>query len=178
VINDLLGRVGTINQAFVAIDDNTVWSRPYALQLRSALSRIRFLRQDTWKARNLTFDLGLRWEMRLSPRSPNDIVLRPEQRLAVGEPATNAFKFGEGKLYDDSLYQFAPTVGWPGTRQAMARPRFVPTIVSPTTGPTRSCSRRLSFQSAPGLTRAVTNNTFGQNGGLLRQGIRRSTRTT
>ncbi|HEX3183633.1 MAG TPA: carboxypeptidase regulatory-like domain-containing protein [Pyrinomonadaceae bacterium] len=172
VINDLLGRVGTINQAFVAIDDNHFGPGRTRFNYAASYPEYDFFGQDTWKLRrNLTVDLGVRWEMRLSPRSPNNIVLRPEQRLAVGEPATNAFKFGEGKLYDDSLYLFAPTAGiaWDPTGDGKSSIRANYRLAYDRTNTFLFSS--FIFQSAPGLTRAVTDNTFGQNGGLLRQGV-------
>ena len=172
IINDLLGRVGTINQAFVAIDDNTFGPGRTRFNYEAHYPEYDFFGQDTWKiARNLTLDLGLRWEMRLSPRAPNDIVLRPEQRLALGEPSTNSFKFGEGKLYDDSLYQFAPSVGmaWDPTGSGKTSIRGNYRLAYDRTNTFVFSS--FIFQSAPGLTRAVTNNTFGQNGGLLRNGV-------
>lgn len=172
VINDLLGRVGTINQAFVAVDDNTFGPGRTRFNYEAHYPEYDFFGQDTWKiARNLTLDLGLRWEMRLSPRAPNDIVLRPEQRLAIGEPSTNSFKFGEGKLYEDSLAQFAPSVGmaWDPTGSGKTSIRANYRLAYDRTNTFVFSS--FIFQSAPGLTRAVTNNTFGQNGGLLRNGV-------
>ncbi|HET6979588.1 MAG TPA: carboxypeptidase regulatory-like domain-containing protein [Pyrinomonadaceae bacterium] len=172
VVNDLLGRVGSINQAFVAIDDNTFGPGRTRFNYEAHYPEYDFFGQDTWKiARNVTLDLGLRWEMRLSPRAPNDIVLRPEQRLALGEPSTNAFKFGEGKLYDDSLYQFAPSLGiaWDPTGSGKTSIRANYRLAYDRTNTFVFSS--FIFQSAPGLTRAVTNNTFGNNGGLLRQGV-------
>ncbi|HSL55582.1 MAG TPA: carboxypeptidase regulatory-like domain-containing protein [Pyrinomonadaceae bacterium] len=171
-INDILGRVGTINQAFVAIDDNTFGPGRTRFNYEAHYPEYDFFGQDTWKiARNVTLDLGLRWEMRLSPRAPNDIVLRPEQRLALGEQPTNAFRFGEGKLYDDSLFQLAPTVGvaWDpfGSGKTSIRANYRLAYDRTNTFVFSS----FIFQSAPGLTRAVTNNTFGNNGGLLRQGV-------
>ena len=171
VINDLLGRVGSINQAFVAIDDNTFGPGRTRFNYEAHYPEFDFYGQDTWRiTRNLTLDLGLRWEMRLSPRAPNDIVLRPEQRLGLGEEPTNAFKFGEGKLYDDSLYQFAPSVGfaWDPTGSGKTSIRGNYRLAYDRTNTFVFSS--FIFQSAPGLTRLVTNNTFGQNGGLLRQG--------
>lgn len=171
-VNDILGRVGTINQAFVAIDDNTFGPGRTRFNYEAHYPEYDFFGQDTWKvARNLTVDLGLRWEMRLSPRAPNDIVLRPEQRLALDEPPTNAFKFGEGKLYDDSLFQLAPTVGiaWDPTGNGKTSIRANYRLAYDRTNTFVFSS--FIFQSAPGLTRLVTNNTFGQNGGLLRQGV-------
>lgn len=171
-INDVLGRVGTINQAFVAINDNQFGPGRTRFNYAAQYPEYDFYAQDTWKLRrNLTLDLGIRWEMRLSPRSPNNVVLRPEQRLAFGEPSTNAFRFGEGKLYDDSLYLFAPTAGiaWDPTGDGKTSIRANYRLAYDRTNTFIFSS--FIFQSAPGLTRAVTNNTFGQNGGLLRQGI-------
>jgi len=172
MINDLLGRVGTINQAFVAIDDNTFGPGRTRFNYEAHYPEFDFFGQDTWRVgRNLTLDLGLRWEMRLSPRAPNNIVLRPEQRLAVDEPATNAFRFGEGKLYKDSLYQFAPSVGvaWDPFSSGKTSVRANYRLAYDRTNTFVFSS--FIFQSAPGLTRLVTNNTFGQNGGLLRNGV-------
>ena len=170
VINDLLGRVGTINQAFVALDDNTFGPGRTRFNYEAHYPEYDFFAQDTWKiARNLTLDLGLRWEMRLSPRAPDDIVLRPEQRLALGEPATNTFRFGEGKLYDDSLFQLAPSVGiaWDPTGSGKTSIRANYRLAYDRTNTFLFSS--FIFQSAPGLTRPVTNNTFGNAGGLLRR---------
>jgi hypothetical protein len=172
VINDLLGRVGTINQAFVAIDDNTFGPGRTRFNYAAHYPEYDFFGQDTWKiARNLTLDLGLRWEMRLSPRAPDNIILRPEQRLGLGEPPTNAFRFGEGKLYDDSWFQLAPSVGvaWDPTGSGKTSIRANYRLAYDRTNTFVFSS--FIFQSAPGLTRAVTNNSFGQNGGLLRQGV-------
>jgi hypothetical protein len=171
-INDMLGRVGSINQAFVAINDNQFGPGRTRFNYAAQYPEYDFFAQDTWKVRrNLTLDYGIRWEMRLSPRSPNNIVLRPEQRLALGEPSTNAFRFGEGKLYDDALYLFAPTVGvaWDPTGDGKTSIRANYRLAYDRTNTFLFSS--FIFQSAPGLTRAVTNNTFGQNGGLLRQGV-------
>ena len=172
VINDLLGRVGSINQAFVALDDNTFGPGRTRFNYQAHYPEYDFFAQDTWKiSRNVTLDLGLRWEMRLSPRAPEDIVLRPEQRLALGEPDTNAFRFGEGKLYDDSLYQLAPSVGvaWDPTGNGKTSIRANYRIAYDRTNTFLFSS--FIFQSAPGLTRLVTNNTFGNGGGLLRSGV-------
>lgn len=171
-INDMLGRVGTINQAFVAINDNQFGPGRTRFNYAAQYPEYDFFAQDTWKLRrNLTIDYGIRWEMRLSPRSPNNIVLRPEQRIALGEPSTNAFKFGEGKLYDDALYLFAPTVGvaWDPKGDGKTSIRANYRLAYDRTNTFLFSS--FIFQSAPGLTRQVTNNSFGQNGGLLRQGV-------
>ncbi len=171
-INDILGRVGTINQAFVALNDNEFGPGRTRFNYEAHYPEYDFFAQDTWKiARNVTLDLGLRWEMRLSPRAPNNIVLRPEQRVALGETPTNAIKFGEGKLYDDSWYQFAPSVGvaWDPTGSGKTSIRANYRLAYDRTNTFVFSS--FIFQSAPGLTRAVTNNAFGNAGGLLRSGV-------
>ncbi|HLL76885.1 MAG TPA: carboxypeptidase regulatory-like domain-containing protein [Pyrinomonadaceae bacterium] len=172
MINDLLGRVGTINQAFVAINDTTFGPPRTRFAYDARYPEFDFYGQDTWKLRpNFTLDYGLRWEVRLSPRAPNNIVLRPERRLAAGEPPTNAFTFGEGKLYDDSYRQFAPTAGfaWDPFKTGKTSIRANYRLAYDRTNTFVFSS--FIFQSAPGLTRLVTNNTFGQNGGLLRNGL-------
>lgn len=172
VINDLLGRVGTINQAFVAISDEAFGPPRTRFLFDARYPEYDFYGQDTWKVRsNLTIDYGLRWEMRRSPRSPDGLVLRPTQRLAVGEPPTDAFRFEEGKLYDDSMFQFAPTAGfaWDPTGSGKTSVRANYRLAYDRTNTFVFSS--FIFQSAPGAARLVTNNSFGQNGGLLRQGV-------
>src|SRR5829696_2780604 len=60
VINDLLGRVGTINQAFVAIDDNQFGPGRTRFNYSAEYPEYDFFAQDTWKLRrNLTLDFGI-----------------------------------------------------------------------------------------------------------------------
>ena len=155
----------------MAIDDSAFGPGRTRFLYDARYPEMDFYGQDTWKLRhNLTLDLGLRWEMRLSPRAPNDIVLRPNQRLAAGEPPTNSFSFGEGKLYDDALYQFAPSVGfaWDPFSSGKTSIRANYRLAYDRTNTFVFSS--FIFQSAPGLTRLVTNTAFGQGGGLLRSG--------
>lgn len=172
VINDLLGRVGSINQAFVAVSDNAFGPGRTRFLYDARYPELDFYGQDTWKLRsNLTIDYGVRWEMRLSPRAPNNIVLRPDRRLALDEPQTNAFRFEEGKLYDDRLYQFAPSVGfaWDPFKSGKTSIRANYRLAYDRTNTFLFSS--FIFQTAPGLTRLVTNNSFGAGGGLLRNGV-------
>ncbi|MCI0663593.1 MAG: carboxypeptidase-like regulatory domain-containing protein, partial [Acidobacteria bacterium] len=93
MINDLLGRVGSVSQAFVAAGDQ--YGPPGTRFLFDArYPEYDFYGQDTWKVRsNLTIDYGLRWEVKLSPRGggneedprwPGGNRCRAASRLARG----------------------------------------------------------------------------------------------
>lgn len=114
-INDVLGRVGTIQQSFVATPDGSAFAPARTLFLFSAkYSEYDFYFQDTWKIRpNLTLDYGLRWEPKMAPSGGKDSpILRPDRPIRFGEAPTDQIKFVEGKLFDDEWNNFAPTVGF------------------------------------------------------------------
>jgi len=173
-INDFFGRIGRIQQGFVAADDGSVFAPAGTRFLYTAeYPEYDFYGQDTWKLRpNLTLDYGLRWEVRLSPRAPDDIILRPESPVRFGEAPTNQIRFGEGKLYDDSYRQFAPTVGlaWDPFSNGKTSIRANYRLAYDRTNTFVFSS--FIFQSAPGLTRprTVTANELGGNP-LLRNGL-------
>ncbi len=175
MINDVLGRVGTISQAFVSDPSNPG-------QFASAETRwlfdadhpeLDFYVQDTWRVRqNLIFDLGLRWEMRLAPRSVGGRpVLVPDKPFVLGSAPTNSLRWTEGDLFDDEYGLLLPTLGlaWDpfGKGRTSIRANY------------RKASDRIAtflyssfiFQSAPGNTFLGTNTAFGQGGGLRRQGL-------
>lgn len=171
-VNDLLGRVGQINQGFVAVGDNSFGPAGTPFLYTAQYPEYDFYAQDTWKLRsNLTIDYGLRYEVRLSPRAPDNVVLRPAFPVRFGETPTNQIRFDEGELYGDSFKQFAPTVGvaWDpfGTGKTSVRGNYRLAYDRTSTFLFSSSI----FQNAPGLTRNVANFTFGANGGLLRQGV-------
>ncbi|MDQ3257269.1 MAG: TonB-dependent receptor, partial [Acidobacteriota bacterium] len=171
-INDLLGRAGRITQGFVALDDSNFGPVGTRFIYDARYPEFDFYGQDTWKVLpNFTVDYGLRYEVRLSPRAPNNIILRPDRPVRVGEQPTNQISFEEGKLYDDSYKQFAPSVGfaWDPFKTGKTSVRANYRLAYDRTNTFVFSS--FIFQSAPGLTRPITNDSFGQGGGLLRNGL-------
>jgi hypothetical protein len=177
-INDVLGRIGSISQGFVANDDGSAFGPAGTRFFYDArYPELDFYGQDTWKLRpNLTIDYGLRWEVRLSPRAPNDIILRSDRPVRVGEAATNQLNFVEGKLYDDQYRQFAPSVGIAydpfGDGKTSIRANYRLAYDRTNTFVFSS----FIFQSAPGLTRGITVRATdpifgGANNALLRNGL-------
>lgn len=174
-VNDVFGRYGRIVQAFVAADDAAFAPAGTRFLNNAKYDEYDFFGQDTWKVRpNLTVDYGLRWELRMSPRA-SQIVLRPSQRVAAGVSPSNQITFEEGKLYDNSLFQLAPTVGvaWDpfGTGKTSVRANYRLAWDRTNTFVFSS----FIFQNAPGLTRAVTLTASDLPGGsasaLLRNGL-------
>lgn len=157
-VNDYFGRVGRITQGFVAADDGSAFAPVGTRFLYEAhYPEYDFYGQDTWKVRpNLTIDYGLRYEIRLSPRAPNDIILRPDRPVRFGEAATTDIRFVEGKLYDDQYKQFAPSVGVAydpfNTGKTSIRANYRLAYDRTNTFVFSS----FIFQSAPGLTRGIT----------------------
>ncbi|HEY0099737.1 MAG TPA: carboxypeptidase-like regulatory domain-containing protein [Pyrinomonadaceae bacterium] len=177
-VNDIFGRIGSISQGFVANEAGTAFAPAGERFLYDArYPELDFYAQDTWKLRpNLTFDYGLRWEVRLSPRAPNDIVLRPSTPVRIGASPTNALTFEEGKLYEDQYKQFAPSVGFAydpfGTGKTSIRANYRLAYDRTNTFVFSS----FIFQSAPGLTRGITVRATdpifgGANNALLRNGL-------
>src|SRR5262249_53791092 len=172
MINDLLGRVGSVSQAFVAAGDQ--YAPPGTQFLFDArYPEYDFYGQETWKIRpNLTLDYGLRWEVKLPPRARGgEVVVRPDRRVGVGEQQRNDIKWVPGELFDNDYNNFAPTIGlaWDpfGSGKTSVRANYrlaydrMNTFILSST----------IFQSAPGATLGVINTPFGQGGGRLRQGL-------
>ena len=113
-INDLLGRYGGFSRAFVAASDSAFESAGTHFTYVSEYDEYDFYIQDTWKIRpNLTLDFGVRWEPKRSPRSGGeDLLLRPDRAIRLGEAPTDQIKFVEGQLFDDDWNNIAPTVGF------------------------------------------------------------------
>jgi hypothetical protein len=164
-INTLLGRVGNNTRAFVARGGKYV-SDTYQFDAR--YPEYDFYVQDTWKLRkNLTVDLGLRWEAKLTPRDAADAVLRPNQPVTTGAAPSNTLRWVKGNLYESNWGNVGPSLGfaWDPTgggktsvraNYRMAFDRINTFVLSSSV-----------FQNLPGITLGVVNTEFGQKGGRL-----------
>jgi hypothetical protein len=166
-INFLLGRVGAISQGFVSTGSAYApGGTPFVIDAR--YPEFDFYIQDNWKPRsNLTIDLGLRWELKMAPGNPQDLLRRPNQRVAVNEAPSITLNWVQEPLYDDDVNNFAPSAGfaWDPTGDGkqvvranyrMAYDRINTFVIS-----------SAILQSIPGITTGVTNSTYGPAGGRL-----------
>jgi hypothetical protein len=165
-INDLLGRVGNISQGFVADTGLTGFQSAGTLFLNDArYGEYDFYAQDTWKLRpNLTVDLGVRNELRLTPFARGRLY-GPQQPVTIGAPATNALRWVGRDLYDSDLNNWSPSIGlaWDprGDGKTAIRVNY------------RLASDRINtfvlssaiYNTIPGVTLGVINTEFGQTGG-------------
>jgi hypothetical protein len=172
MINDMLGRVGSVSQAFVAAGDR--YGAPGTrFDFDARYPEYDFYAQDTWKMRpNLTLDYGVRWEIKLPPGAGSGgVILRPDQPVRVGEAPRNDIRWTPGDLFDADYNNFAPTIGlaWDpfGNGKTSVRANYRLAYDRMNTFVLSSSI----YQSAPGATLGVINQTFGQNGGRLRQGL-------
>ncbi|MGI8640808.1 MAG: carboxypeptidase regulatory-like domain-containing protein [Pyrinomonadaceae bacterium] len=173
-INDLLGRIGSFTQAFVSDPNNPSQFAPAGTRYNfvATYPEYDFYAQDTWKFRpNLTFDLGLRWEFKLAPKSDGRPILAPDQPFTVGAAPTNTLRFVERKLFNSDLNNFSPSVGfaWDPFKSGktsiranyrLAYDRFPSFLFSSSI-----------FQSTPGNTFQGVNQAFNSGGNLLRNGL-------
>lgn len=169
-INDLLGRVGSYSQAFVADPSGNQFA-PAGTRwdFTAYYPEYDFYFQDTWRARsNLIFDLGLRWELKPAPSSKGRPILAPDQPITVSAPSANNVRFVEADIFKNDLNNLSPSVGFAydpfkngktsiRANYRLAYDRF----------PTQLFAENI-FQNAPGNTFGSTNTAFGQGGGLLR----------
>ncbi|MDT5062619.1 MAG: hypothetical protein QOH63_3078 [Acidobacteriota bacterium] len=169
-IADLLGRIGTVSQAFVSDPSNPSAFAPAGTRWlnKANYPELDFYFQDNWRARpNLVFDLGLRWEAKLHPTVDGRPILIPNQPVKLGAPPSNTLQWVEGDVFK-SANVFLPSVGfaWDPFKSGKTSIR----------GNYRIASDRIAtflfgssiFQSAPGNTTGATNSAFGQAGGLYR----------
>ncbi|HEU0183688.1 MAG TPA: carboxypeptidase regulatory-like domain-containing protein, partial [Blastocatellia bacterium] len=172
-INDLLGRVGNISQGFVADTGLTGFLPGGELFLNDArYGEYDFYIQDTWKLRpNLTLDLGIRNELRLTPFARGRLF-GPQQPVTLGAPATNALRWVDRDIYESDLNNWSPSIGlawdpW-GDGKTSIRANY------------RLASDRINtfvlssaiYNTIPGVTLGVVNTEFGLTGGPNKTGGR------
>ncbi len=164
-INFLLGRIGEIQRGFPNINGQfTTGILPY----KADYKELDYYAQDTWKvSRNLTVDFGLRLEMRLTPTSPNEPILHPDQPLVAGAAATNTAKWVPGSLFPSRFNNLGPSVGFAwdpfGTGKTSIRANY---RIAYDSLNTFVLSSRI-FNSLPGIAYSYDNVAFGQGGGRL-----------
>jgi len=170
-INDLLGRVGTVSQAFVSDPSNSSIFLPAGSRWlnKATYPELDFYGQDSWRLRpNLVLDLGLRWEIKVHPSVIGRPVLVPSQPVRLGGTPSNSLKWVEGNVFTNDYKKILPSVGfaWDPFKNGKTSIR----------GNYRIASDRIAtflfgssiFQSTPGNNVGVTNSAFGQAGGLFR----------
>ncbi len=179
-INDMLGRVGNYSQAFVSNLGGSAYESPGTRwKFIHFYPEYDFYVQDSWKiTRNFLVDLGVRYEVKLSPTSEGLPILAPNTLVASDGTPSNSVRWVEGKLFENDLNNFSPSIGFAwdptGNGKMSIRANY------------RLAYDRLNsqvngaqlFQSAPGNNTAVFNTSFGQGGGLLRSGLPVLTPTT
>ena len=164
-INFLLGRVGNTTRGFPSKADKFIEG---LYDFDAHFPEYDFYVQDTWKLRkNLTVDLGLRWEMKLTPRNPDGAIKHPDQAAVAGAPPSTTLRWVPGALYRDALRNIGPSIGlaWDpsgnGKTALRANYRIAYDRIN-----TFAFSSAI-FQSLPGTTLGVVNTEFGQGGGRL-----------
>jgi hypothetical protein len=173
-VNDLIGRIGSINQGFVIDPTNPSRFAPAGTRYNftAYYPEYDFYVQDTWRARqNLTIDIGLRYEIKLNPSSKDIPILRPNQPFTAGAPPTNTLRFEEGDLFKDDFNNFSPTLGfaWDPFKNGktsvranyrLSYDRFPSQVFA-----------NFVYQSTPGNTFASTISDIAQQNRLLRNGL-------
>jgi hypothetical protein len=166
-INFMLGRVGTIQRGFVNKGGQFTKS---TFQFDTRYPEYEFYGQDTWKVRkNLTIDLGLRWEIRLSPHTPADSIMVPNQAVVAGAAPSSSVQWVPGNLFKNQLGNIGPSIGFAwdpfGTGKTSIRANYP--IAYDRINTFVIASQILN--NIPGSAAAVVNTAFGQGGGRLAQ---------
>jgi hypothetical protein len=165
-INDLLGRVFSITQGFTADFGLTGFSAGGTNFINDArYPEYDFYFQDTWKFRpNLTIDLGLRYEAKLTPFARGRLYT-PNQLVSVGAPGSSTLRWIDNDLYGSDLNNWSPSLGFAwdprgdGKTSIRANYRLAYDRIN-----TFVLSSAI-YNTIPGVTLGVVNTEFGQNGG-------------
>ncbi|MGB7068481.1 MAG: TonB-dependent receptor [Pyrinomonadaceae bacterium] len=172
--NNLIGRIGSYSQGFVVDASNPNDWAPAGTRWNwtAYYPEYDFYLQDTWRFRpNLTLDLGLRWELKLSPSSKDLPILRPDQPFTIGAAPTNTLQWSEGKLFPNDYNNYSPSIGFAwdpfssGKTSIRANYRL-----SYDRFPSQVFANSI-YQSAPGNTFASSASGIAQQNLLIRNGL-------
>jgi|CXWL01.1.fsa_nt_gi hypothetical protein len=173
-INNFIGRIGSYSQGFVVSPTNPSVFAPGGTRWNwtATYPEYDFYFQDTWRARrNLTLDLGLRYEVKLSPASPDLPILRANQPFTIGAAPSNTLRWEEGSLFENDYNNLSPSVGFAwdpfkaGKTSIRANYRL-----SFDRFPSQVFANSI-FQSAPGNTFAGSATGIAQQNLLIRNGL-------
>jgi len=174
LINNFIGRIGSFSQGFVVDPNNPGQFAPAGTRWnwRAYYPEYDFYAQDTWRFRpNLVFDLGLRYEIKLSPSAKDLPILVPNQPFTIGAAPSNTLRWVEGKLFKNDFNNFSPSLGFAwdpfksGKTSIRANYRLSYDRFSSQT------FANSIYQSAPGNTFAASAAGIGQQNLLLRNGL-------
>jgi hypothetical protein len=175
-INNFLGRIGSFSQGFVVDPNNPNEWAPAGTRWKwfAYYPEYDFYVQDSWRFRqNLVFDLGVRYEIKLSPTSKDLPVLRPNQPFTIGAAPSNTLRWEEGDLFKNDLNNFSPSVGfaWDPFKNGKTSIRANYRL-SYDRFPSQVFANSI-YQSAPGntFTGSIGSSTLGPQNLLLRNGL-------
>ena len=170
-INNQLGRVGTVSQAFVSDPNNPSQFAPLGTRwnFTAKYPELDFYAQDSWRIRpNLLVDLGVRWEAKLNPSSDGRPILVPNQPFTLGSAPSNTLRWVQGDLFKNDFKKILPSIGfaWDPFKSGKTSIR----------GNYRIASDRIAtqlfaasiYQNIPGNALGAANTAYGQGGGLFR----------
>lgn len=170
-INDLLGRIGSISQAFVSDPTGAGSFAPAGTRWnnKAFYNEYDFYLQDNWRLRsNLVVDLGVRWELKLNPSVDGRPILAPNQPVKLGAAPSNTLTWVERDLFANSYNNILPSIGmaWDPFKDGKTSIRANYRISSDRIATFLFGSS--IFQSTPGNNTGATNSAFGAAGGLYR----------
>ena len=173
-INILIGRIGSFAQGFVVDPRNPGTFAPAGTRWNwfAYYPEYDFYIQDSWRIRpNLVFDMGLRYEIKLSPSSKDLPILTPNQEFTIGAPQSNTLRWEEGKLFPNDFNNWSPSVGFAwdpfsnGKTSIRANYRL-----SYDRFPSQTFANSI-YQSAPGNTLTGNDSGVGGRNLLIRNGL-------
>jgi len=172
-VNELLGRIGAVQEGYVAKDDNTWKPAGTFNNMDQRWPEYDFYGQDTWKVLpNLTVDLGLSWDNRLAPDLHSFKNLVPNQPFDFGLTPSDTLQWVQGNYYKNDWNNLGPSVGFAfdpfkdGKTSIRGNYRLAYDRIN-----TFSFSSTV-FQGLPGLTYQLNDTSLGQDKSSTQPGLR------